>query len=122
MDHARYARQILLAEVGEEGQRRIGGGTARVGGDTAAHEIASLYARRAGCARIEPGQVGVDDSAPTSIATTLEARYVLAGARAALAELRRSLETLAPPNPPPRGGGPESSPPLGGGTEGGLQR
>lgn len=87
--YPRFARQILLAEVGEQGQRAIGRAEARVGGTSFAHEVATLYASGAGFAEIVPGEIV--DEAPASIVTDPAARAVLAGARAALSEIRRAL-------------------------------
>ena len=46
-DLSRYLRQVLLPEVGEEGQRRISASAAAVGGDprSLAHEIAGRGVR-----------------------------------------------------------------------------
>ena len=89
---ARFLRQVLLPEIGAEGQRRIGESAAHVGGDGAslAHEIGSLYARGAGFAQILPGPIDVAELAPEHLAREPTAREVLAGARAALRELRRA--------------------------------
>ncbi len=86
----RFVRQVLLPEIGEPGQRRIAAATASVGGEGLAHEVATLYATGAGFAAIAPGPIDVTALAPPSIVTTAPARAVLAGARAALAELRRA--------------------------------
>lgn len=89
---ARFLRQVLLTEIGSEGQRRIGERAAHVGGDdtSLAHEVGSLYARGAGFARILPGPIDIDDLAPEHLVREPTAREVLAGARAALRELRRA--------------------------------
>jgi len=98
---ARYLRQILLAEVGQAGQRRILASVARVApveGDALAHsnerhsndlahEIASLYALRAG-AGLAPGTIA---GAGDDLVRDPAARQVLLGARAALAELRAAV-------------------------------
>ena len=86
-DPARFVRQILLPEIGERGQARIGAATAAVGGPSLAHEVASRYAAGAGFAGVAPGEIDVDALAPLQIATIAPAREVLAGARAALAAL-----------------------------------
>ena len=87
---ARYARQILLAELGSEGQARIRAATACVAGTTPAHAIATRYAERAGFAGVAPGPIDLDALAPEAIVRHPEARAVLAGARAALAEMRKA--------------------------------
>ena len=104
---ARYLRQILLTEVGPEGQRRILASVARVApveghasaaDDALAHEIASLYAARAG-AKVAPGAIPVTDD---RFARDPAAGQVLRGARAALTELRAAL--FAPDRPAKLGG------------------
>lgn len=88
---ARFVRQVLLPEIGEAGQRRIEAASARVAGDGLAHEVASRYALGAGFAAAVPGAVDVEALAPADLVQEPHARQVLAGARAALAELRRVL-------------------------------
>jgi hypothetical protein len=87
----RYVRQMMLPEIGEAGQRRIGAATAAVGGEGLAHEIAARYAQGAGFAAIAPGPVDVEASAPVALVKDDAARAVLAGSRAALAEIRRAI-------------------------------
>ena len=96
MDAARYLRQLLLADVGAAGQARIGAARARVGGDTPAHVVAELYARRAGFAGVDPAASGELDGDAASNAEAVDvrtpaARAVLSGARLALRETRRAL-------------------------------
>jgi hypothetical protein len=88
---ARFVRQILLPEIGEPGQRRIEAAFAAVAGEGLAHEVASRYAEGAGFAGVRPGSIDVDALAPAEIVAHPSARHVLAGARAALAEMRRAL-------------------------------
>lgn len=85
----RFVRQILLAEIGEQGQARLARASAAVGGPSLAHEIAALYARGAGFAEVVPGAIDVEALAPASEVESPAARALLAGARAALAEIRR---------------------------------
>ncbi|AUX24659.1 thiamine biosynthesis protein ThiF [Sorangium cellulosum] len=90
----RYLRQVLLAEIGPEGQARLGAATARVLGEGAAplaHEVAARYARGAGFGALAEGAIDVDALAPADLVRAPAARAVLAGARAALAELRAAL-------------------------------
>jgi hypothetical protein len=87
----RFVRQVLLPEIGEAGQRRIEEASARVAGDGLAHEIAALYAAGAGFGAVAPGAVDVGALAPPDIVANAAAREVLAGSRAALAEMRRAL-------------------------------
>ncbi|WP_433927684.1 hypothetical protein AB3662_31835 [Sorangium cellulosum] len=98
MDDPRYLRQVLLAEVGPEGQARLGAATARVlggggggGAPPLAHEVAERYARGAGFGAVAAGAIDLDALAPTDLVTSPAARAVLAGARAALAEMRAAL-------------------------------
>ncbi|MFT3776160.1 MAG: hypothetical protein QM820_63260 [Minicystis sp.] len=87
----RFLRQVLLPEIGEAGQRRLGASEAAVGGEGIAHEVAARYAEGAGFAAIVAGPVDVEALAPQAIVRTTAAREVLAGSRAALAEMRRAL-------------------------------
>lgn len=91
----RFVRQVLLVEIGEEGQRRILASRAAVGGDGLAHEIATRYAEGAGFSGVDPGAVDVAVLAPASIVEDEAARALLAGARAALAELRRATSRVS---------------------------
>jgi hypothetical protein len=88
---ARFVRQVLLPEIGEAGQRRIEAATAAVAGEGPAHEVASRYALGAGFAAVVPGPIDVGALAPADLVRDAHAREILAGARAALAELRRAL-------------------------------
>ncbi|WP_437285153.1 hypothetical protein [Sorangium sp. So ce406] len=96
MDDPRYLRQVLLAEIGPEGQARLGAATARVlggggGAPPLAHEVAERYARGAGFGAVAAGAIDLDALAPADLVTSPAARAVLAGARAALAEMRAAL-------------------------------
>jgi hypothetical protein len=95
---ARFLRQVLLPEIGARGQRRIAESIARVGGEgsSLAHEIACLYARGAGFRAIVPGPIDEGALAPSAIVKSPAAREVLAGARAALAEMRRAIAEEGP--------------------------
>jgi len=86
----RYARQMLLAEIGEDGQRRLGAAVASVGGDGLCHEIATSYARRAGMGSIAPGPIDERGLAPSFLELAAP-RAVVAGSRAALSSLRAAL-------------------------------
>jgi hypothetical protein len=88
---ARFVRQVLLPEVGEGGQRRIEAASAAVAGEGLAHEVASRYALGAGFGRLEPGSIDVETLAPAELVSVAPAREILAGARSALAEMRRAL-------------------------------
>lgn len=87
---ARYLRQIILAEVGTEGQHRLANAVAAVGAAERglAYETAVRYAQRVGFARIEEGQISVDDLAPAAVVHNEACRDVLAGSRAALNAMR----------------------------------
>ncbi|MBL9024916.1 MAG: hypothetical protein JNL21_22150 [Myxococcales bacterium] len=91
MDRERFLRQILLPEIGEDGQRAIGSATAPVLGPTLAHEVARLYAERAGFAELALGPAALDAGAPAAWIETEAAREVLAGARAALRAIVAAL-------------------------------
>jgi hypothetical protein len=86
----RFVRQVLLTEIGEAGQARICAATARVSGEGLAHAIAARYAEGAGFAAVAEGAIDVDALAPSSIVTDPRARQIVAGSRAALAEIRRA--------------------------------
>jgi hypothetical protein len=88
---ARYLRQVLLPEIGSEGQARISAAEARVAGSALENEVAELYARGAGFQRVEPGAIDVGELSPDSIVETPAARAVCAGSRAALAAMRAAL-------------------------------
>ncbi len=94
----RYARQMLLAEIGEEGQRRLGATVAAVAGEGLGHEIATAYARRAGIGHLAPGSIDEVGLAPSFLEYAAP-RAVVAGSRAALSVLRAALlaERGAPP-------------------------
>ncbi|AUX45546.1 thiamine biosynthesis protein ThiF [Sorangium cellulosum] len=108
MDDPRYLRQVLLAEIGPEGQARLGAATARVLGRAALeHEVAERYARGAGFGALAEGAIDVDALAPRELVAAPSARAVLAGARAALAEMRAALAVgrrAAPAGERPRAG------------------
>lgn len=87
----RFLRQVLLPEIGPEGQARIGQAMAAVAGDDLAHEVAERYARGAGFGGIAPGAIEVGALAPAAIVREPAAAAVLAGARAALAEIRAAI-------------------------------
>jgi hypothetical protein len=91
---ARFVRQVLLPEIGIEGQARIGQAIAAVGGPSPAHEIASLYAAGAGFASLAAGPIAVEALAPAAIVSSPAAREVLAGSRAALAAIRRAVRDV----------------------------
>ena len=86
----RYARQMLLAEIGEDGQRRLGAATAALAGEDLAHEIAATYAARAGIGRIAPGPIDERALAPWFLEHAAP-RALVAGSRSALAALRDAL-------------------------------
>jgi hypothetical protein len=96
----RTLRQLLLTEIGPEGQARLAEATARVldrgAAAPLAHEVAERYARGAGFGALGEGAIDVEALAPTRIAAAPAARAVLAGARAALAEMRAALGLAAP--------------------------
>ena len=88
---ARFLRQVLLPEIGEAGQRRLGEASAAVAGPGLAQQVAARYAEGAGFGSVAPGAIDVDALAPSTIVKNPHAREVLAGARAALREMRGAL-------------------------------
>ncbi|NUO52000.1 MAG: hypothetical protein HOV80_24380 [Polyangiaceae bacterium] len=82
MDAERYLRQILLAEIGEPGQRAIAEASVTVGGPAGAHEAARLYAERAGFRRIDDAGEEREPGSGDAAIVTPAARDVVAGARA----------------------------------------
>lgn len=90
MEMERFVRQVLLPEIGEAGQQRLCAAEAAVGGAGLAHEVAARYAEGAGFARVVAGAIDVEALAPAAIVQADAARELLAGARAALAEMRRA--------------------------------
>lgn len=89
-DRRRYARQMIVAEVGDGGQMRLEASAASVGGLGLCHEVASAYASRAGFARILPGTIDEGALAPSFLHETAP-RAVVAGSRAALLAMRGVL-------------------------------
>jgi len=89
-DRSRYARQMLVAEVGEAGQDRLAQATVALGGEGLDHLIACAYARRAGVGAIVDGPLDDAALAPPFVATPA-IRSVVAGSRAALAAMRAVL-------------------------------
>jgi hypothetical protein len=85
----RYARQMLLAEIGERGQRLLGAATAHVAGTGLDHEIAASYAHRAGIGTVAPGFIHHELAPP--FLENPAARAVVAGSRAALSAMRLAL-------------------------------
>lgn len=91
---ARFVRQMLLPEIGIEGQARIGQATAAVSGASAAHAVARLYAEGAGFGAVVDGPIDVAALAPEALVSSPAAREVLAGSRAALAAIRHAARVM----------------------------
>jgi hypothetical protein len=108
LDAERYLRQILLPEIGAEGQTLVSRAVATVRGGDLAGDVAVRYARTAGFGGVADGPLDLDALAPSSVCSFDAPRAVLAGARATLAELRVALgrDRYAPRTdvPTPRGG------------------
>lgn len=87
MADPRYVRQVLVAELGERGQRAISRATASLARDGLAADVAARYAERAGFAA-----VSADADAPSAPPFVVEpaARAVVEGALSALAAIRRA--------------------------------
>jgi hypothetical protein len=102
----RYLRQILVAEIGLLGQRSISSSEVALRGPSLAHEVATLYAVRAGVAGVREGQLALDELAPLDLCEYPGSRQVLAGARAAcralLAAASRGAEGITPLPSEPR--------------------
>ncbi|MFO0553925.1 MAG: hypothetical protein U0271_36425 [Polyangiaceae bacterium] len=81
-----FVRQVLVAGIGERGQRAIAAATAPVAGPSLAHAIATLYAERAGFAVIGSGPDPLPDAGTPELALSA-AIEVLAGSRAAVRAL-----------------------------------
>ena len=82
----RFLRQILVAEIGDDGQAALGRSVARVAHAGLAGDVARTYAERAGFASVE-----ANDEAPVAPAFVVDAaaRAVVEGALSALDEIRR---------------------------------
>jgi hypothetical protein len=87
---------MLLPQIGEQGQLRLGEAAAAVGGSGLCHRVASRYALGAGMGRIAPGVVDEARLCP-SFVTAGSARAVLAGSRAALSAMRLALGLAVEP-------------------------
>ena len=85
----RYARQLLLVEIGENGQRLLQAASADLGGVGLDHEVAVAYATRAGIGNIGCG--AIDGTLAPSFLENPAARAVVAGSRAALSAMRTAL-------------------------------
>jgi molybdopterin/thiamine biosynthesis adenylyltransferase len=93
VDFSLYLRQILLAEIGEPGQRAILAGRAEVDGPGLAHEVARRYAHAAGFGQVVEAETPIDARLEPVDVVDPAARAVLAGARTAL---RAILATIQP--------------------------
>ena len=85
----RYARQLLLVEIGENGQRLLEAASADLGGGGLDHEVAVAYATRAGIGNIGSG--AIDGTLAPSFLENSAARAMVAGSRAALSAMRTAL-------------------------------
>jgi len=88
-----YARQMILVEIGENGQRLLEAASADLGGVGLDHEVATAYAARAGIGNIGPG--AIDGALAPSFLENSATRAMVAGSRAALSAMRTAL--AAPP-------------------------
>lgn len=87
MSRELHGRQILL--VGEAGQHAIEAALAPLGGEGFVHEVAALYATRAGFERVVEGALVVDDEVPAELCANEACRAMVAASRAVLREVRR---------------------------------
>lgn len=81
VDDVRFQRQIVLRELGYEGQARLGAAKARVPSEGLGGEVAMLYARRAGFGEVVAN--GEATGAPVWVVSPAAAA-VVAGSLAAL--------------------------------------
>lgn len=95
-ERVRYARHLLLAEIGPEGQARLCAASYRVEGDSSAARVAVDYIERAGVGCAAEGSVGdVALSVPSSEAVdALAGRPELREAAAALAGALAAVEAV----------------------------
>jgi hypothetical protein len=90
-DRRIYARQILLPEIGEEGQRRLCATRMRPTGDA----VADDYLRRAGCALVADGEpVAAEVLSTVPELDALASDEVLREAAAALRGALLAVETI----------------------------
>jgi hypothetical protein len=89
---ARYARHVVVPEIGAAGQARLMVAIAPVGtGDRLEERVAARYAQRAGFAGVSAARIVVAELAPRAIVANDACRRVLAGARTALGALRQAV-------------------------------
>ena len=89
----RYARQRLLAAVGDHGQQRIAGATYSVAGDTEpSAEVERQYLMRAGARHFATNGEPATAFAHAATFRHAEARDFAAGAWRALLQLKSALE------------------------------
>lgn len=104
----RFARHLLLAEVGELGQSRLCAHDVEVVGDGRAAEVATLYLTRAGVTVREGASHEVPVPPPEHIDALAgrpelrEASAFLAGAFTAVEEIKRTLAVGTPGSLPSR--------------------
>jgi hypothetical protein len=100
VDRARFARHLMLAEVGEEGQARLcaASATLAVGGrGPLATEVALLYLARAGVENVARSDEAADPEPWVVIELRAPgAREVADGSLAALAAIRDALGLRGP--------------------------
>ena len=87
----RYARQRMLAAVGDLGQARIAAATFTVASDAAA-AVAGDYLTRAGAEHFEPSELPLEPFAHAAAFRHRGARDFAEGTWRALAQLRAALE------------------------------
>jgi threonine dehydrogenase-like Zn-dependent dehydrogenase len=81
---------MLLVEIGEDGQRRLGAAVAAVAGNGLTHAIATAYAERAGIGKVVAGAIDEARLAPAFLQHAAP-RAMVAGSRAALAAFRDAI-------------------------------
>lgn len=94
----RFARHLLLAEVGERGQARLLAHATRIDGDPRAVEAARMYLERAGVSvDADASDVSAAEVRPLPERPELdEAAAFLSGALAAVESIKRALDVGHP--------------------------
>ncbi|HKQ67748.1 MAG TPA: hypothetical protein VJT73_00340, partial [Polyangiaceae bacterium] len=86
MSDRRYVRQTIVAGIGDDGQSRIERAEVALGGEGLRHDVATVYAVRAGVLRVVHGSIDESSLAPSFLENPA-ARAVASGARAATSAL-----------------------------------
>jgi hypothetical protein len=95
LDRVRFARHLLLPEIGTGGQERLNAARARLseGADAGASAVASEYLQRAGIQIAQQGEHEVELSSHEAVAALAGSPELLEAARALLGALA-AVETV----------------------------